>query len=106
LITEFVGDEWEEMRAVFYRSMRGIKHALSAKREYLTKDGQIMQGGPDHYARLAATKHLRDFLMASRQRNSHRLCRKTMDHSFLYCCYSASECIVLLTRGVAAFSEG
>jgi hypothetical protein len=25
-----------------------------------------MQGGPDHYARLAATKHFRDFLMASR----------------------------------------
>ena len=24
-----------------------------------------MQGGPDHYARLAATKHFRDFLMAS-----------------------------------------
>jgi integrase len=41
------------------------EHALSARREYLTKDGQI-QGGPDHYARLAATKHYRDFLMASR----------------------------------------
>jgi hypothetical protein len=46
--------------------MRAIEHALSARREYLTKDGQIMQGGPDHYARLAATKHFRDFLMASR----------------------------------------
>ena len=66
LIAEFVGNEWEEMRAVFYRSMRAIEHALSARREYLTKDGQIIQGGPDHYARLAATKHLRDFLMASR----------------------------------------
>jgi hypothetical protein len=66
LIAEFVGDEWQEMRAVFYRSMRAIEHALSARREYLTKDGQIMQGGPDHYARLAATKHYRDFLMASR----------------------------------------
>ena len=66
LITEFVGDEWEELRAVFYRSMRAIEHALSARREYLTKEGQIMQGGPDHYARLAATKHFRDFLMATR----------------------------------------
>ena len=66
LIAEFVGDEWEEMRAVFYRSMRAIEHALSARREYMTKEGQIMQGGPDHYARLAATKHFRDFLMASR----------------------------------------
>src|SRR6476660_6143453 len=39
--------EWEKMRAVFYRSMRAIEHALSARREYLT-NGQIMQGGPDH----------------------------------------------------------
>jgi hypothetical protein len=54
------------MRAVFYRSMRAIEHALSARREYLAKDGQIMQGGPDHGARLAATKHFRDFLMAGR----------------------------------------
>jgi hypothetical protein len=30
------------------------------------KDGQIVYGGPDHYARLAATKHFRDFLMAGR----------------------------------------
>jgi hypothetical protein len=73
LIAEFVGDEWEEMRAVFYRSMRAIEHALSARREYLTKDGQIMQGGPDHYARLAATKHFRDFLMASRPAVSVRV---------------------------------
>ena len=42
LIAEFVGDEWEEMRTVFYRSMRAIEHALSARREYLMKDGQIM----------------------------------------------------------------
>ena len=27
--------------------MRAIEHALSAKREYVTKDGQIMQGGSD-----------------------------------------------------------
>jgi hypothetical protein len=66
LIAEFVGDEWQEMRAVFYQSMHVIEDALSARREYLTKDGQIILGGPDHYARLAATKHFRDFLMASR----------------------------------------
>jgi hypothetical protein len=65
VIAEFVGDEWHEMRAV-YRSMRAIEHALTARGEYTTKEGEIMQGGPDHYARLAATKHFRDFLMASR----------------------------------------
>jgi hypothetical protein len=31
------------------------------------KEGQIMQGGPDHYAPCAATKHFRDFLIASQQ---------------------------------------
>ena len=33
---------------------------------FFAKNQEIMQGGPDHYARLAATKHFRDFLMASR----------------------------------------
>jgi hypothetical protein len=66
LIAEFVSDERDEMRALFYRSLRTIEHALSAKREYMTKEGQIIYGGPDHYARLAATKHLRDFMSAGR----------------------------------------
>jgi hypothetical protein len=60
------------MRAVFYQSMRAVEDALSARREYVTKDGQIMLGGPDHYARLAATKHFRDFLMASRPAPKHQ----------------------------------
>ena len=30
------------------------------------KTGEILYGGPDHYARLAATKHFRDFLAAGR----------------------------------------
>jgi hypothetical protein len=61
-----VSDEHDETRALFYRSLRAIEHALSARREYMTKEGQIIYGGPDHYARLAATKHLRDFLSAGR----------------------------------------
>jgi hypothetical protein len=32
----------------------------------MTKEGRIIYGGPDYYARLAATKHLRDFLSAGR----------------------------------------
>jgi hypothetical protein len=66
LLAEFVSNEHDEMRALFYRSLRIIEHALSARREYMTKEGQIIYGGPDHYARLAATKHLRDFLSAGR----------------------------------------
>ena len=30
------------------------------------REGEILYGGPDHYARLAATKHFRDFLLAGR----------------------------------------
>jgi len=33
-VDEFVGDELQEIRAVFYLSMRAIEHALSAVREY------------------------------------------------------------------------
>jgi hypothetical protein len=66
LLAEFVSDERNEMQALFYPSLRAIEHALSARREYMTKEGQIIYGGPDHYARVAATKHLRDFLSAGR----------------------------------------
>ena len=66
LIAEFVSHEHDEMRAMFYGALRVIEHAFSARREYMTKDGQIVFGWPDHYARLSATKHFRDFLMAGR----------------------------------------
>ena len=32
----------------------------------MTKEGEIVYGGPDHYARLAATNHFRDLLLAGR----------------------------------------
>jgi hypothetical protein len=62
-----VNAERDEMRALFYRALRTIEQAFSARREYLAKDGQIIHGGPDHYARLAAGKHLRDFMAAMAQ---------------------------------------
>ena len=34
------------MRGLFYRALRTIEYALSARREYMTKDGQIIYGGP------------------------------------------------------------
>ena len=66
LFAEFVSDEREEMHALFLSVLRTIKHALSARREYMTKDGQIVYGGPDQYARLAAAKHFREFMTAGR----------------------------------------
>jgi hypothetical protein len=61
-----VNHEHDEKRALFYRCLRTMEQAMSARREYVTKDGQIIYGGPDHYARLAAGKHLCDFLAAGR----------------------------------------
>ena len=42
-------------------TLRGARCSIEA-----AKEGKILYGGPDHYARLAATKHLRDFLAAGR----------------------------------------
>jgi hypothetical protein len=70
-LADFVTAERDEMRVMFYVSLRVIEHALSARKEYTTKDGQILQGGPDHYARLTATKHFRDFLAAGRPAPKH-----------------------------------
>jgi hypothetical protein len=53
-----VGDEWQEMLAVLYRSIRADEHALSARHEYLTKYGELMQGGPDRYAWLSGDEAL------------------------------------------------
>src|SRR5215213_7772641 len=64
LIATFVDEERALMFGLCYRATRVIEEALEAKREYTTKDGKVFGGGPDHYARLAATKHLRDLLGA------------------------------------------
>src|SRR3954451_23713361 len=66
LIADFVNHEHEMMLGLFYRSVRVIEEALDARREYTTREGEVLQGGPDHYARLAAGKQLRDFLTAGR----------------------------------------
>jgi hypothetical protein len=50
------------MRATLYRCVPVIEHALTARREYMTNDGQIIYGGLDHYARLAATTQFRGLM--------------------------------------------
>ena len=52
-----VDAEHDEMHARLYRCLRLIEHAMSASREYMTKEGEIVYGGPDHSVRLAAGKH-------------------------------------------------
>jgi hypothetical protein len=59
-IAEFVGHEWEQMRAIFYQSMRAIEHALSARRESTEPRMEIMQDGTVRFI----GRHFRDFLMA------------------------------------------
>lgn len=66
LIADFVNEEHQLMFGLFYRAIRTIEEALDAKREYTTRDGGVFEGGPDHYARLAATKHFRDFITGGR----------------------------------------
>ena len=66
LIADFENHEHELMLGLFYRAVRVIEEAMDAQREYTTREGEVLQGGPDHYARLAAAKHLRDFLTAGR----------------------------------------
>ncbi len=51
LVAEFVTNERDEMCALFYRSLRTIELALSARREYMTKDSIIyihLSRAPQH----------------------------------------------------------
>jgi len=66
LIADFVNEEHDLMLGLFYRAVRVIEESFSATREYMTKEGQVVSGGPDHYARLAAAKHWREFVSAGR----------------------------------------
>jgi hypothetical protein len=36
-LADFVSSEYDEMHAVFYRCVRAVEHALSARREYMSK---------------------------------------------------------------------
>ena len=61
LIAEFLGDEWEEMRARLLYSMWAIAHALCARREHLTS-------GPDRYPKhFGAHKRSVSLLPSSRK---------------------------------------
>jgi hypothetical protein len=51
LIAEFVNAEHVEMRAMFYRSVRAIEHALSSRREYLTKEGETTSAPRPRHSR-------------------------------------------------------
>lgn len=44
LIAEFVSAEHDEMRAMLYRALRVVEHALSACKEYMTKEGDVFNG--------------------------------------------------------------
>ena len=63
---QFVNEERELMLGLFFRALRAIEHGFSVRREYVLKSGETVLGGPDHYARLSAAKHLREFMLAGR----------------------------------------
>jgi hypothetical protein len=54
-LADFVDEERELMLGLCYRATRAIEEVFDTTREYTTKDGKVFHGGPDHYARLAAT---------------------------------------------------
>ena len=47
LIAEFVGDEWEEMRAVFYRSMRAIEPLPTFRSVRDANHDSVLRGSRD-----------------------------------------------------------
>jgi hypothetical protein len=70
-MAEFLDDDRDELHTLYFRSLRVIEQAFSARKEYCTKSGVIFKGGPDHYARMAATKHLRDLASVGRPAPKH-----------------------------------
>ena len=70
-LVDLVNAEKEEVERMFYLMLRTIEHGFSARKEYMTKDGQVIYGGADHYARLAAGKHLRELCAAGRPAPKH-----------------------------------
>ena len=54
------------MQRTFLPRVRVVEQALSAKKEYMTEDGQVVHGRPDHYARIAAKKDFRGFMTVGR----------------------------------------
>lgn len=65
-LADLVDAEREEMRELFYITLRGIREASLARKEYCDKLAGIIKGGPDHYARLAAGKHFRELATIAR----------------------------------------
>jgi hypothetical protein len=55
LIARLVDAEMESVTAIFTKVLTSVDEALQARREYVS-EGVVLQGGPDHYARLSAGK--------------------------------------------------
>jgi hypothetical protein len=48
----FVNAGRDAMHLMLCRCLRAIEHAMSARREYMTKDGTVIQAGPGFFIRL------------------------------------------------------
>jgi len=67
LIADLVDREQVRIRALFQNALKVIEGALTADKTTSTKDGDLVDLGPDHYARLQAVKRLLEVALAGRQ---------------------------------------
>lgn len=67
LITTLVEAEAKKIRKIFAGALNVIAAAMEAQRYGIDPDGDLVDFGPDHYARLTAVKCLTALLTAGRQ---------------------------------------
>lgn len=66
LLAEMLAPESAAIRKLVQRSVAVVEEALEATKSVATKDGTVVDLGPDHYARLQAVKRLLEIVTAAR----------------------------------------
>jgi hypothetical protein len=67
LITSLVEAERVKIRSLFQKGLTAVEESFHASRTIVTQFGEVVDGGPDHYARLTGVKCLTQLLTAGRQ---------------------------------------
>lgn len=67
LITSLVEAERVKIRDLFQQGLTAVGESFQASRTIVTQLGEVVDGGPDHYARLTGVKCLTQLLTAGRQ---------------------------------------
>jgi hypothetical protein len=78
IIVSLIGEQLEHVHQLFDEALKAIQRALRARRRGLS-EGEVIDLGPDHYARLAAVGRLVQILTAGRP-----LSKPLTHHNVLY----------------------